>query len=118
MSVLDVLDWAERHRVTGTLLVERGTVNRRLAMKGGAIVRVASSQAAEQLGRFLVDAGHLTEEQLAGAQQPGQPLGLTLVARGLIREEDLRAALESKIRESVYDLLSWDDGSFSFEPGP
>src|SRR5262249_55431127 len=34
----------------------------------------------------------------------------------LIAEEDLRVALETKMAEAIYEMLSWYDGSFAFEP--
>src|SRR5262249_14873421 len=116
MSVADVLDWADRRRVTGTFVFERGTVTRRLAVEDGTVVLVSSSHPAEHLGRFLIGSGYITEEALAGISATGQPLGRTLVTRGLVAEDALRVALETKISEAIYEMLSWDDGSFAFEP--
>jgi hypothetical protein len=116
MRVWDVLDWADRRRVSGTFVFERGAVTRRLGLTDGAAALVSSSHPAEHLGRFLVGAGYLTDEALEGVSIAGQPLGRILVTRGLIAEDDLRAVLESKIAEAVYEMLSWDDGSFAFEP--
>jgi hypothetical protein len=116
MSVADVLEWADRRHVSGTFVFERGAVTRRLGVTDGAAVLVSSSHPAEHLGRFLVGAGYITDEALEGVTVPGHPLGRILVTRGLIAEGDLRAVLESKISEAVYEMLSWDDGGFAFEP--
>src|SRR5262249_54348195 len=86
------------------------------AVADGSAVLVSSSHPAEHLGRFLVGSGYITDEVLSGISSAGQPLGRLLVARGLVAEDDLRAALETKIAEAVYEMLSWDDGSFAFEP--
>ena len=51
-----------------------------------------------------------------GLARSGEPLGQTLVAAGLVAEDDLRSVLELKIRESIFEALSWNDGRFSFEP--
>jgi hypothetical protein len=115
MSVADVLDWAERRRVSGTFVFERGAVTRRVAVSDGEAALVSSSHPAEHLGRVLVGQGYLTEEALAGVAAAGQPLGKLLVARGLVAEGDLRTVLEAKIAEALYEMMSWEDGSFVFE---
>ena len=117
MAVADVLEWMDRRAVSATVFFERGPVNRRLVVHSGSIVKLTSSHPAEHLGRVLVGAGYVTDEQLAGVYKPGQPLGQTLVQRNLVAEDELRAVLEIKILEGLFELLSWDDGSFLVEPG-
>lgn len=115
MSVPDVLDWAERRQISGTLSFERGAVRRVLDLEAGTVGWVASSHPAEQLGRILVGAGLLTDSVVEEVLRVPDPIGRTLVQRGLISEANLRAALELKVVEALYDLLSWDDGSFAFD---
>jgi hypothetical protein len=115
MPPLDALEWIARRRTSGVLVAERGDVVRTFQLAAGVVTRVSSTHPAELLGRLLVGAGYLTDERLAAARG-GEPLGIALVRAGLIAEDDLRAVLELKIRESVYELLSWPDGSFAFDP--
>jgi len=121
-GVIDLFEWLDRRQVTATVFFERDEVNRRLFVEGGvegaSIVKLTSSHPAEHLGRVLVGAGYVTDEQLAGLYKPGQPLGQTLVERNLIAEDDLRAVLEVKILEGAFELLSWSEGNFVVEPGP
>jgi hypothetical protein len=42
-------------------------------------------------------------------------MGQALTVSGAVAEEDLRSILELKIRESVYELLSWSEGNFTFD---
>jgi hypothetical protein len=116
-AVIDLFDWLDRRGVTGTVFLERGAVNRRLVVEGGIIVKLTSSHPAEHLGRVLVGAGYVTDEQLAAVYRPGEPLGQSLVSRNLIAEDELRGVLETKILEGAYELMSWSDGTFIVEPG-
>lgn len=117
-SPWDLLDWLARRMLSGQLVLERGDVSRKLQIAGGVATRASSTHPAEQLSKMVVGAGYVTDEQLAGLAPTGEPLGFALVSAGLIAEEDLRIVLELKIRESVYETLSWPDGRFVFEPTP
>jgi hypothetical protein len=114
----DLFDWLARRKLTGLLTLERGDVTRKAQIVGGVVTRVGSTHPAEHLGRVLVGAGYVSDEQIAAATRGGEPLGQALVARGLVAEEDLRSVLELKIREGLYESLSWTEGSFQFEALP
>lgn len=116
-AVTDLFEWLDRRGVTGSVFLENGPINRRLVVEGGAIVKLTSSHPAEHLGRVLVGAGYVTDEQLAAVYRPGEPLGHSLVVRNLIAEDELRGVLETKILEGAFELLSWNEGSFVVEPG-
>jgi hypothetical protein len=116
MSPWDIFDWLARRKLSGQLVVERGDVNRRLQIAGGVVTRTASSHPAERLGQMVIGAGYISDEQLATVRPNKEPMGQALVTAGLIAEDDLRSVLELKIRETVYETLSWAEGRFSFEP--
>jgi len=118
MSVTDLFEWIEKRAISATILFERDAVNRRVVIEEGNVVKVTSSHPAEHLGRVLVGAGYVTDEQLAAAYTADEPLGRTLVNQNLVAEDELRSVLEIKILEGAYELLSWSDGSFVVEPGP
>lgn len=117
MPVADLLEWMDRRAISGTVHFEREGMSRRLLVEAGSVTRVTSSHPAEHLGRVLVGAGYVTDEQLAGVYRAGQPLGQLLVAGNYVAEDEMRAVLEHKVLEAAYELLSWDDGSFTLEPG-
>jgi len=119
MPVVDVLEWLDRRRPNGELTVQRGTLTRRMETVNGVVTRSSSSYPTEQLGRILVGSGAVSEEDLAVAlteSGKGMSLGKRLLGKGLLDEEALRLALEVKIGESIYELMSWDEGTFAFEP--
>lgn len=122
MSVTDLFEWLEKRAISATVFFDRGleggAVNRRLVVEDGNVIKVTSSHPAEHLGRVLVGAGYVTDEQLAAAYTANEPLGRTLVNGNMVAEDELRAVLEIKILEGAFELLSWNDGTFVVEPGP
>jgi hypothetical protein len=120
MSVVDLLEWIERRRITGRLMVEGDSVSRSFTLDTGAVVWATSTEPTEQLGTLLRSAGHVDDISLATsmADRAGPPLGARLVERGVLGREALRTALLTKIREALCDVLSWRDGAFDVAPGP
>ncbi len=118
MSVADLLDWIDRRELKGMVTLTHGHLTRRLRVAWGCVAGAESDNPAEYLAQVLLNAGAVGEEQLRGTfdERGERSLGKALVERGLVDEPTLRAALESKIRESVYDAMSWEDGSFTFDP--
>jgi hypothetical protein len=116
MPAGDLLEWAARRDRRGELTVERGDMTRKLLVGDGKITGTSSNNPAEYLGQLLLNSRLITENTLREAHASlgsGLSLGMILMARGL-REDALRTALETKVREGLFDLLSWTDGLFSF----
>jgi hypothetical protein len=122
MSVEDVLDWIDRRFVCGCLTVERGSVVRTFHFDSGYVTGASSNDPSEHLGQLLMNRGMITEETLTEAfkvqADTGVLLGKILLMIGAVDETDLRAVLEEKIREAIYDAMSWAEGSFRFERAP
>jgi tetratricopeptide (TPR) repeat protein len=75
----------------------------------------------DRLGDLLVKNGVLRAEDLAAAideqgRNPGDRLGEILVRRGHITREQLQYQIRIQIEEAVYFLFTWNQGSFQFEP--
>lgn len=122
MSVEDVLDWIDRRFVCGNLTVDRGSVVRGFHFDSGYVTSNSSNDPAEHLGQVLINRGIITDEQLNEAfkvqADTGVLLGKILVMVGFVDDKQLRTVLEEKIREGIYDALSWSEGSFRFERAP
>jgi tetratricopeptide (TPR) repeat protein len=121
MALPDVLQWIASGRKTGTLHVERRSVQKRIILREGSIFSSWSNDPRESLGQFLIRLRLVTEEQLFRAllaqEEKGRLLGSILVADGLLSEDDLRRALKAKAEETVYDLFLWPSGHFEFREG-
>jgi hypothetical protein len=120
MTVTDLLEWIERRRVTGRLVVDGDAVTRTFTLDTGAVVWASSTEPTEQLGQILRGAGHVDDQALATsmAASTSGPLGARLVEHGAVAPEALRAALLTKIREALCDVLVWSEGLFDLDPGP
>jgi hypothetical protein len=121
MALPDVLQWIASGRKTGTLHVERRSVQKRIILREGNIFSSWSNDPRESLGQFLIRLRLVTEEQLFRAllaqEEKGRLLGSILVADGVLSEEDLKRALKAKAEETVYDLFLWPSGQFEFREG-
>src|SRR5512143_3483649 len=121
MPLPDVLQWVATGHKTGTLHVERRSVQKRIVLREGSIFSSWSNDPRESLGQFLIRLRLLTEEQLFRAliaqEERGRLLGSILVADGVLTEEGLRQALKTKAEETVYDLFLWPSGLFEFREG-
>ena len=121
MALPDVLQWITAGRKTGTLHIERGSVQKRIIVRDGSIFSSWSNDPRESLGQFLIRLSLVTEEQLFTAllaqEERNDLLGSILLADGVLTEEDLKRALKAKAEESLYDLFLWPSGEFEFREG-
>ncbi len=121
MSLPDILQWASMGKKTGTLHLQRASVQKGIAFRDGNIFSTWSNDPREYLGQFLVRDRLISEEQLFRTlltQEKGKgALGSILVEAKIISEEDLKRALQTKGEETVYDLFLWPEGSFEFKDG-
>ena len=118
MELAELLQWLSQGSKTGTLVVDNGTVEKKVFFSKGKIISSAASDPREHLGHFLVSHGYISEAQLSEAvrRQESQKtmLGKVLVDMGLIGEEDLDHMLRLKAEEGVYSLFDWPEGEFRF----
>jgi len=121
MSLPDILQWISMGQKTGTLHVERRSVQKRIVVREGMIFSSWSNDPRESLGQFLIRERLVTEEQLFKAlltqEEKGRLLGSILTSEGVLDEEDLRLALHAKATETIYDLFLWPEGQFEFKEG-
>ena len=121
MELPDVLQWVSSGRKTGTLYLERHSIQKRIYFQEGGIYTSWSNDPRESLGQFLIRERLVSEEQLykslLRAEEENRMLGLVLLADGAVSEEDLRRTLQIKAQESIYDLFLWPEGKFEFKDG-
>lgn len=121
MDLPEVLQWIAGGKKTGTLHLDRGSIQKRIAFVDGIIDTSWSNDPRESLGQFLVREALITEEQLFKAllrqEKEGRLVGVILVGDGAVSEDDLRRALQLKVGETIYDLFLWPEGQFEFKDG-
>jgi uncharacterized protein DUF4388 len=120
MPAEDVLEWVARRKLSAPITFERRGIVRSLVVEDGVIVWASSNRRDEQLGVILVRSGLVAERALADAlearAETGVPLGKVLLMSGLITEIDLIEILATKIRETITDIITWNDGDFEVVP--
>jgi hypothetical protein len=121
MDLPEILQWISSGRKTGTLHLERRSVQKRIVFEGGVISTSWSNDPRESLGQFLIRERFVTEEQLFRAllkqETEGQLIGSILMAEGILTEDNLRRSLQAKAEETIYDLFLWPEGKFEFKDG-
>lgn len=120
MPLKDLAVYLGNRQATGSLALVHDGLRKQVVLDAGAVVNVSSNMPREYLGQFLINLGHITEEQFERAfttqKETRVFLGRILVMIGLVTEDTLRAALAMKFRETVLEAFSWKEGSFTFEP--
>lgn len=118
MPVKDLVVYLANKRATGVLTLEREGVKKQVHVDEGRIVNASSNLPREYLGQFLINMGHITEEQFNKAWQTQQEtkifLGRILVMIGLVKEDVVAAALATKFRETIHESFEWRAGTFRF----
>jgi len=121
LSMLSLLSEVLRNRETGVLFAERsdsGTTRKELYFLTGRLHHVASSNASELLGEYLVRRRKLAREELdlalAILPRYGGRMGDTLISLGLVDPVEIFRAIREQGRDRVSDLFTWKSGSVSF----
>lgn len=118
MELSELLQWVAQSSKTGTLVIDTGTIERRIFFESGQIIASASSEPHERLGHFLISRGLLDEETLDEALQSqltaDDLLGKILVELGVVSEQDLQRLLIIKAEESIFEIFLWPAGEFRF----
>ncbi|CAM3557614.1 DUF4388 domain-containing protein [Corallococcus sp. ZKHCc1 1396] len=118
MPLKDLVVHLGNRRATGTLNVERGDVRKQLLLRDGHVITASSNQPREYFGQFLINMGHLTEDQLERAfatqAQTQILLGKILTMTGSVSEATVRTTLSHKFREMLLDAFTWEEGGFDF----
>ncbi len=119
-SMLEVLLCVLEKDDTGVLFAERGDRNARkeLYFVRGRLHHVASSNASELLGEYLVRRGKLSRHELdmalAVLPRHNGRMGDTLISLGLVSPVDVFQAIREQGRDRVADLFMWTQGQASF----
>jgi uncharacterized protein DUF4388/tetratricopeptide repeat protein len=121
-DVFQLLDLSRKTgalRVTSDLRHNAGVIH----FQDGAVVYAEIRSNPHPLGGLLLRTGRITEGDLERArdmqQRGGDPrrLGEILVGIGAITARELERQLRFQIEEVVFEVMSWNEGFFSFTEG-
>jgi len=119
MPLKDLVVYLGNRKASGTLKLERGEVRKQVILRDGEVMNASSNVSREFFGQFLINMGHLSEDQFTKAYATQREtkifLGKILVMIGLVSEQTVKSALSMKFRETLLDAFSWSDGAFQFD---
>lgn len=120
MPLKDLVVYLGNRRTSGTLVLEKDGVRKKVVLLNGLVVKASSNQRREYLGQFLINLGHISEDQFNKAYETQKEtkvfLGKILSMIGLVPEKVVLNGLSLKIRETLLEAFQWETGSFAFEP--
>src|SRR2546425_630839 len=122
-DVFQLLDLSRKTgalRVTSELRHNEGTIY----FDSGVIVSAEIRSNPHPLGALLLRTGKITEADLERARDMQQRqgdkrrLGEILVALGVITQREVERQIRFQIEEVVFEVMSWNEGYFSFNEQP
>lgn len=118
MPLADLVQFLGLARKTGVLRVETPHGRKRLVMENGLAVFCSSDNPKEYLGQHLLARTDLTEADLETAfrvqRESGLKLGEVLVSHGFLQADELERVLHYKVEDSMFELFTWQSGTFEF----
>ncbi len=114
----DLLHELQATGATGILSLTSGGARKALYFSGGRVVFAASNLPSDRLGEVLLREGKITPEENESsvrALAQGRRQGRVLVEMGALSPDELWWAVQTQVREIVFDVLQWDEGQFHFE---
>jgi hypothetical protein len=119
VSVADALQFIHLGGRTGTLTLTCGEAEAGIGFHQGRIVN-AWAPGGKRLGELLIEAGILQQATLDEAlrrqesEHPRRSIGQILVAMNAVDSETIYRTVEQQIERTVYDLVTWNQGTFHF----
>src|SRR5205807_1278873 len=119
VSVADALQFIHLGGRTGTLTLNCGEAKAGIGFHQGRIVN-AWAPGGKRLGELLIQAGVLQQATLEEAlrrqesEHPRRSLGQILVVMNAVDSETIYRTVEQQIERTVYDLVTWNQGTFHF----
>lgn len=125
LGIHDVFQLLDLSRKTGKLSVSSAMRDNEgmVYFRGGRVVSATIRSNPHPLGAVLLRAGRITEDELAYAREVQQGsgtarrLGEVLVSEGIISRRDLERFIRRQVETVVFELLSWQEGFFTFVEG-
>lgn len=106
---------------SGALQLKSGKLQKVIVLEAGVPVKVRSNAARECLGRRLLRAGSISEDQLQESlrrtQADGARQGEVLVEMGVVTADQIEQELTAQAEDKLLDPFSWSEGEMWRQPG-
>lgn len=120
-SITQLLNLIYLARKTGTLSIEASGEQAQIWFREGKLVFASLDTEDGHLARLLFRAGRLSQEQTrtilsrAGTTNDKQ-LGMMLIEAGHVTQDDILASVRRHTQDVVFRVFTWSDGTFRFAP--
>ncbi len=117
ISVLQMLNLAQ---ASGELKLAAQDNAASICFERGSVTFAGIANRPIKLGEILLREKRITKRTLARMlkrKRGGIKLGVQLMEEGVIKESELKGAIEEQIKEVIYEVVRWRQGSFVFEGG-
>ncbi len=120
MPLKDLVVYLWNRQASGTITLERDGTRKHVTLDAGFVINAASNLPREYLGQFLINLGHISEEQFNRAFETQKEtkvfLGRILVMIGLVSDQVVNTVLALKYRETLLEAFDWpDDATFTYQ---
>lgn len=121
VGLADICQLLSMGRKTGCLsLTDRANFGY-VYFENGRVIYASVLDRPDRLGELLVRNDVITRDQLSEAMEEqarrrGVRIGEVLVKAGALATEELQRYIRMQIEEAVYQLFTWNQGSFHFDP--
>lgn len=116
----DLLRALYTSQASGTLTLLGQGGKKTVFLKKGRIVSAASSLPEDLLGNILVKEGRLSRDQvdliLNSENATGKKFGALVVEMGFMDPKGLFEGLKAQVREIIFSVFKWEEGTYRFEP--
>lgn len=106
------------HRSTGTLVVRRRGVERKVYCNEGQVLLVNSNSKQDRLVELLYREGRISDSQYDNASltiaASGRRAGVVMIEKGIIGSRELFPIVRYHYESLLYDLFSWTEGDWEF----
>jgi hypothetical protein len=119
-SFADILQLISLQRKTGVLTLKHEQNLVTISFLDGCIVgsSTLSQHSEDRIGLILLKRGEITEQELSSAlkrqEETLQRLGRILIESKVVSVDTLREALEQQILQIIYRVFRWSDGDYHF----
>jgi hypothetical protein len=120
-SITQLLNLINLARKTGTLSIEASDQRAQICFKEGKLVFASLGGQDGLLAQVLFKSGKLSQEQTqtilsrAGSMNDKQ-LGMMLIEAGHVTQDDILTSVRQHTQDVVFRIFTWAEGMFRFEP--
>ncbi len=120
-GITQLLNLINLARKTGTLYLQSGRKSAYLCFREGKLIYAGMEGVEDDLPAILHRAGIFTAEQMRTlrahtAGKSDREIAQVLITSGRLQQQDVLRSIREHILDLVYQIFSWNEGTFRFEP--